>query len=153
MAMGHALPRQADEFMRTLVAKASPTRTHFGGNASTDTGLGRLRLLAIACLQTARRLDPALRAQIEGMAQDLLPPESFDTAAVLAATGEGILDLMAKRPARTDQQAAVSVRVASLIGGREAMQFVSDLARRFDGIEDEVLRGWSQFDHLHTLTR
>lgn len=144
MAMGHALPPQADEFLRGLVSRI--TQAEEEQAAVPENSSHQLRLLAIACLQTVRRIDPDLRRTIEEMAQDLLPPESFDVAPVLAATGPIVVDLMFERPPATPSQAAASIRVASLIGGRDAMLFISDVVASHDGIEDEVIRAWTQFD-------
>jgi hypothetical protein len=144
MAVGHALPWQADEFLRGLITQSAAASD--ASDAKSQKTSHQLNLLAIACLQTVRRIDPALREVIEGIAQNLLPPESFDVAPVLAATGPIVLDLMAERPPATPPQAAASIRVASLVGGRDAMLLISDIAGQFDEIEDEVIRAWTEFD-------
>lgn len=164
MAVGHAQPGQAEELLRGLMSQIkSANEAASSQNAKLRHDLimerrkaaqaytpeampHRLKLLALACLQTVLRIDPDLRKQIEGMAQDLLPPESFDVAPILAAAGPIVLDLMAERPASRPSQAAASVRVASLIAGHDAMLFIADLASRFDGIEDEVVRAWPEFN-------
>ena len=162
MAVGHAQPRQAEEFLTAIIMKSksidpkAPTDDEAtalavetgneGEITASRTPLPRLRLLAIACLQTVRRIDPDLRKEIEDLAQDLLPPESVDIAQTLAGIGPIILDLMAERPASTPSQAAASIRVASLLGERDAMLFIAGLASQFDGIEDEIVRSWPEFD-------
>jgi hypothetical protein len=163
MAVGHAQPRQAEELLRGLISQinsaseAAPTilqKLRHNIIMERDETIihpreamsHRLKLLALACLQTVLRINPDLRKQIEGMAHDLLPPESFDIAPTLAAAGPIVLDLMAERPAVRPSQAAASIRVASLVAGRDAMLFIADLAGRFDGVEDEVVRAWSEFN-------
>lgn len=144
MAAGHALPRQAEEFLRGLIAKIAESAKEQAEPARRTHH--QLKLLAIACLQAVRRVDPELRRSIEEMAQELLPPESFEVAPVLASIGPLVLDLMADRPPATPAQASASIRVASLVGGRDAMSFIADLAGQFDDIEDEVIRAWTEFD-------
>jgi hypothetical protein len=144
MAVGHAQPRQAEELLRGLILRSkSPNGEE---STTSEERSHQLRLLAIACLQTVRRINPELRKEIEDIAQELLPPDSFDVAPILAGTGQIILDLMTERPPSTSAQAAASIRVASLVGGRDAMLFIADLTGQYDDIEDEVVRCWPEFD-------
>jgi hypothetical protein len=143
MAMGHALPWQAEEFLRQLLTQATAHKAWSTGKKE----LNRLKLLAVACLQTTRRLDPDLRGSIDSLVAELLPPESFEVAPVLAAAGPIVLDLMAERSANlTTAQAAASIRVASLIGGHDAMLLISDIAGQYKNVEDEAIRAWTEFD-------
>jgi hypothetical protein len=143
MAVGHANPGQADELLNGLMSRIS------AGVADDVDGivrLNRLKLLTIACLQTALRIEPELRLSIENMAREFLPPESYELAPALASAGDIILDLMMERPPITSNQASVAIRIASLIGGHEALALISRIAPMHEGIEDEVLRAWGQFD-------
>ena len=54
--------------------------------------------LAVACMQTARRLDPQLRADIERLAERLVPPATNEAAEALAGAGEMLLDLLRAKP-------------------------------------------------------
>jgi hypothetical protein len=143
MAIGHALPWQAEEFLRGLLRQIVPNT---GTSKANEGSQNRLKLLAVACLQTVRRLDPDLRNEINGLVADLLPPESFEVAPVLAAAGPVVLDLMAERSGLSPSQVAASIRVASLVGGHDAMLLISDLAAGYKDIEQEVIRAWAEFD-------
>jgi energy-coupling factor transporter ATP-binding protein EcfA2 len=145
MAAGHALPPQAEELLRGLVEKIGQDSGK-RGFADGEQVHQQLKLLAIACLQTVHQLDPELRGQIEVMAQDLLPPESVDSAPVLASIGPLVLDLMAERAPITPAQAVATIRVATLVGGRDAILLISDVVGNFDEVEDEVIRAWTEFD-------
>ena len=81
-------------------------------------------------MQTARRLDPQLRADIERLAERLVPPATNEAAEALAGAGELLLDLLRAKPPRTPAEAAASIRAASRIGGQAALRLISDILAR-----------------------
>lgn len=129
MAAGHAQPDQCAELLRGLLKRGR--RRHWN----------RLRPLAVACMQTARRLDPQLRAEIEQIAEQLVPPTTNEAAEALAGGGEMLLDLLRAKPPQTAAQAAASIRAASKIGGPSALRLIADiLARNAEPYESQVDR-------------
>lgn len=139
MAAGHAQPDQCAELLRGLL-KRGRRRAYSG----------RLRPLAVACAQTARRLDPQLRADIERLAERLVPPATNEAAEALAGAGEMLLDLLRARPPGTPAEAAASIRAASRIGGEPALRLIGDILRRHaepshSRVYDEVISAWRFF--------
>src|SRR3984957_5625592 len=119
MAAGHAPPDQCAELLHGLLRRGR-RRAH----------AGRVRPLVVACMQTARRLDPQLRAEIERLAERLVPPKTSEAADELAGAGELLLDLLQGPPPRTPADAAASIRAASRIGGSSALRLISAILAR-----------------------
>jgi hypothetical protein len=139
MAAGHAPPDQCAELLRGLLKRARR-------RAST----GRIGPLAVACMQTARRLDPQLRADIERLAERLVPPKTNEAAESLAGAGEMLIDLLHANPPRTRQEAAASIRAASRIGGLPALRLIGDILAEHvqpfrSEVDDEVISAWRLF--------
>ena len=139
MAAGHAPPDQCAELLRGLL-KRGRRRAYSG----------RVRPLAVACMQTARRLDPQLRADIERLAERLVPPATSEAAEALAGAGEMLLDLLRAKPPRTPAEAAASIRAASRIGGQAALRLIGDILARHAAearsrVDDEVIAAWRFF--------
>lgn len=137
MAAGHAQPRQREELLRGILARADaePRKREL------------LQTLVVACQETSPRLDPELHAQIQAIAESLLPPRGIRQAEILARIGEPLLDLLAQRPARGIRQAAATIRAASLIGGQAALPVIATYCQ-FPGeaIHRELIRAWPFFD-------
>jgi hypothetical protein len=146
MAAGHAQPRQRTELLRGLLGESPHSASSDSVNARSGARAQRTKLLAIACLQTAPQLDPALRKDIELAARRLVPPESIDIAPVLASVGAVVLDLLYERPPTNSTQAAASIRVAAMIGGIAAMDAIASIASSHDDVDDEVIRSWNFFE-------
>ena len=139
MAAGHAPPDQCAELLHGLL-KRGRHRAYSG----------RVRPLAVACMQTARRLDPQLRADIERLAEQLVPPATSEAAEALAGAGEMLLDLLRAKPPRTPEEAAASIRAASRIGGQAALRLIGDILARHtqpssSRVDDEVINAWRFF--------
>ena len=139
MAAGHAAPDQCAELLHGMLKR--------GRRRSYATRVGPL---IVACMQTARRLDPRLRADIEQLAQRLVPPATIQAADELAPAGEMLLDLLRAKPPRTPGEAAASIRAASRIGGRSALRLISDILAShreppIAKVEGEVINAWRYF--------
>ncbi|MBV9448814.1 MAG: NACHT domain-containing protein [Streptosporangiaceae bacterium] len=137
MAAGHAQPRQRDELLRSLLARADedPKKREV------------LQTLAVACLETSPQLDPGLHARIQDVAESLLPPKNIRQAEVLARLGEPLLDLLAGRPILNARQAVATMRAASLISGPTALRIVASCAKiDTHSVADELMRAWPLFD-------
>ena len=146
MAAGHALPDQCAELLRGLLRRRGWVAAHTRHGARGDRGSP----LVVACLQTARRLDPGLRAEIEKLAERLVPPSTRDAADALAGGGEMVLDLLRSKPPRNQAQVAATIRTASQIGGDVALRLIGDLAARHVTLasspaDEEVMEAWRLF--------
>ena len=137
MAAGHAQPQQRDELLGGLLARADKEPKH----------RQVLETLAVACLEPSPKLDPALHARIQAVAESLLPPKSIRQAEILSRIGEPLLDLLAERTPRGARQSAATIRAASLVGGDAALKIIAPCAR-IDGrsVRGELLRAWPLFD-------
>ena len=139
MAAAHAQPDQSAELLRGLLKRAR-RRAH----------MARIGPLAVACMQTARRLDPQLRQDIERLAGQLVPPETIEAAEALVGSGELILDLLRAQPPQTAEEVAASIRVASRIGGAPALRLIGDLLAEHAQssprpVREEVFSAWRLF--------
>ncbi len=146
MAAGHAPPDKCAELLRGLLKRRGWVVAHTRRGARGDRGSP----LIVACLQTARRLDPGLRAEIEKLAERLVPPSTRDAADALAGAGEMVLDLLRAKPPRTQPQVAASIRAASRIGGDVALRLIGDLVARHvtsasTPADGEVIAAWRLF--------
>ncbi|MGW2491550.1 NACHT domain-containing protein [Streptomyces sp. NPDC001606] len=134
MAVAHARPRERAWMLRQLLTDDSPRRT----------------LLALACLEHATALDPAVRAEVEARAGTLIPPRSTEDARALAEAGPLVLELLPPPEGLTDEEAHGVAVTASLLGDEEPEGALAVL-RRFRGHPDlEVRRQlagtWHRFD-------
>ncbi|MGW8330165.1 NACHT domain-containing protein [Streptomyces sp. NPDC055897] len=117
MAVGHARADERARLLRQLLRRAdhAPRLRH------------RLVLLAAACLEHAPELDPAVRADVEARARELMPPRTWDEADALAKVGALVLELLPGPEGLSEDEVACVVRTAGLIGGDAALGVV----RRF----------------------
>ncbi|MFG2916413.1 NACHT domain-containing protein [Kitasatospora sp. NPDC048298] len=137
MAVGHARPQERAKLLRRLVARGVRSQRH----------RVRLHLLAMACLENATELDPEVRQEVTEHAAALLPPRNGEEAAVLAAAGPVILDLLPGPDGLDEDEAAAVVHTAGLIGGEAAM----GVMKRFrltteDRVAWELQSAWARFD-------
>ncbi|MGW3956138.1 NACHT domain-containing protein [Streptomyces sp. NPDC004752] len=134
MAVAHARPRERAALLRQLLSRNSP----------------RLTLLALACLEHATALDPAVRAEVERRAAALIPPRTTEDARALAEAGPLVLELLPGPEGLTDEEARGVTVTASVLGAEEPQGALAVL-RRFRGHRDLDVRRqlagtWSRFD-------
>ncbi|MFD7652470.1 NACHT domain-containing protein [Actinosynnema sp. NPDC059797] len=139
MACGHATSKQASELLTGIVdrAEAEPTRAR------------RLRLLAAACLETVRDVDPEVRARIDAVIEDkLVPPRSLRETQSLASIGHRVLrHLPTSLDGLSEAQAAATVRAAALTGAIEAIPLLARYAGDTrDKVQKELERGGQFFE-------
>ncbi|MEU3662188.1 NACHT domain-containing protein [Streptomyces sp. NPDC032940] len=103
MAVAHARPGERAVLLRRLLAQDTP----------------RLTLLALACLEHATALDPAVRAEVETRAGALIPPGSKEEAKTLAEAGPLVLELLPGPEGLTDAEAHGVTVTASLLAEYE----------------------------------
>ncbi|WP_432154971.1 NACHT domain-containing protein [Streptomyces tricolor] len=134
MAVAHARPRERAAVLRQLLAR--------------DTT--RLTLLALACLEHAPALDPAVRAEVEARAAALIPPRTTEDARALAEAGPLVLELLPGPEGLTDDEAHGVTVTASLLGAEEPEGSLAVL-RRFRehpslGVRRQLVGTWERFD-------
>ncbi|MEU9099449.1 NACHT domain-containing protein [Streptomyces sp. NPDC048361] len=137
MAVGHARVGERARLLRQLLRRAdhAPRLRH------------RLVLLAAACLEHAPELDPAVRADVESRARELMPPRTWDEAEALAKVGQLVLELLPGPEGLSEDEAACVVRTAGLVGGEAALGVI----RRFRRDARPPVRvqlgvAWSSFE-------
>lgn len=114
MAVVHARPDERVTLIGGLVARGDQDPIH----------RVRLHLLAVACLEDATELGPAVRQQVENRAARLIPPRSRAEAEVLAAVGPVLLGLLPGPEDLATDEASAVVQTAAFIGGDQAMAFL-----------------------------
>jgi NACHT domain len=147
MAAGHARPEQCAELLSGLLRR--------GRRRSQRS---KFWPLALAAAQSARRLDPQLRAEIDKISEQLVPPATEAAAEALAGIGEALFAFLRARPPRTPAEAAASIRAASMVGGREAMTVIAEiLASRGERVTQDVanavVKSWRFFGPDEYLAR
>ncbi|MFE5597618.1 NACHT domain-containing protein [Streptomyces coelicoflavus] len=135
MAVAHARPGERAMLLRRLLAEDTP----------------RLTLLALACLEHATALDPAVRAEVEARAGALVPPGSKEDAKALAANaGPLVLELLPGPEGLTGTQAYRVVVTASLLA-EQAPDGALAVLRRFREhpsleVRRQLVGTWGRFE-------
>ncbi|MEU2227463.1 NACHT domain-containing protein [Streptomyces sp. NPDC018347] len=134
MAVAHARPRERATLLRQLLDRDTP----------------RLTLLALACLEHATALDPAVRAAVESRAASLVPPRSTEGARALAEAGPLVLELLPAPEGLTPETAHAVAVTASLLADEEPEGALAVL-RRFRAHPDlrvrrQLVGTWGRFD-------
>ena len=144
MAAGHGNKVQRNHIIVRLLDRASGTLAH----------RARLNAVAVACLETAPDIDDDVRARVQRVAANLLPPRTLADAETLAAAGEFVLDLIAQRPIANAKQAVATIRLASRIGGAVALRVMAACAVvRGSGVRPELLDAWGRSDNPDDYAR
>jgi hypothetical protein len=133
LAVAHARPRERVWLLRQLLSHETP----------------RLALLALACLEHAAALDPAVRAEVEARAGALIPPRTTADARALAEAGPLVLELLPGPDGLTDAEALGVTVTASLVGSEEPEGALAVL-RRFRehpalDVRRQLVGTWSRF--------
>ena len=138
-ATGHAPIVQRERLLRGLI------QARKGHARDIRT---RISLLIVGCLLTAAQLESELRQEVNEIAKSLLPPASIDAAESLASAGEIVLEVMADHLPGNQGQAIASVRLASMVGGPDALQLIGTIASRHSNIHTEIIRAQRAFDPM-----
>ncbi|MFI9171118.1 NACHT domain-containing protein [Streptomyces lincolnensis] len=137
MAMAHARPRERAGLLRDLIDSAR----HLDGPAAT-----RVRLLALASLEHATQLDPAVRALVEQNAAALIPPRTTQEARALASAGPLALELLPGPEGLSDEEARAVVVTASLIGTEAAVPVLARFREHRDlRVRAQLAWSWYRF--------
>ncbi|MFI2073110.1 NACHT domain-containing protein [Streptomyces triculaminicus] len=138
MAVAHARPAERATLLRRLVVQGDRADSHHKR---------RLHLLAMACLEQATELDPAVRAAVEKRGAALLPPRTSTEAWDLAKVGPVILDLLPGPEGLPEQEAVAVVTTATSVGGDAALallkRYCASSSRR---VRRALARSWGSFD-------
>ncbi|MDJ0345325.1 NACHT domain-containing protein [Streptomyces sp. H10-C2] len=126
MATAHARPAERARLLRKLIARGDRTQSH----------RSRLHLLAMACLEHAPELDPAVRAEVNARTAALIPPRTDGEAAALAAIGPVVLELLPGPDGLEDDEARAVVWTALAIGTDAAIPLLA----RFRHHKDPLVR-------------
>ncbi|MER5980071.1 NACHT domain-containing protein [Streptomyces sp. NPDC001857] len=138
MAAGHA----NEPLRRELI-------TGILGRVQTETKRARrLKLLAVACLETLPSIPDDLRAALDQCLDDLVPPRDHIASRSLATAGEPVL---AKLPESLEglpfPAAEACIQTAWLINGPEALEVLARYAAdQRDDLYFELAMAWEYFD-------
>ncbi|MFD9905661.1 NACHT domain-containing protein [Streptomyces sp. NPDC059063] len=132
MSVAHARPAERGRLLRQLLAADDSPR---------------VSLLALACLEDATTLDPAVRQEVEARAAGLIPPRTAAECRLLAEAGPLVLELLPGPEGLTDDEALGVVHTARLVG----QEFTLPVLKRFrdhpdSRVRSQVLSAWDDFD-------
>ncbi|MFC8128072.1 NACHT domain-containing protein [Streptomyces sp. NPDC057302] len=118
------------------------------GNREKDATIqARLRLLALASLEQATRLDPGVRQTIETEAARMVPPRSLRQARVLARTGPLLLGLLPGAQDLEGDEELATVHAICQIGGDAAIPRLTEfLDTRQPVVRAQLLGHWDRFE-------
>jgi hypothetical protein len=146
----HADDTQWEDVVRMAVAHARPRERAWLISQLLSRGTPRLTLLALACLEHAAALDPAVREEVEERAAALMPPRTTQDARALAEAGPLVLELLPGPKGLTDEEARGVTVTASLLGDEEPEGALAVLRRFRDHPDLDVRRQlvgtWDRFD-------
>lgn len=138
MAVGHAPPERRAALLTGVLNRADTEPRH----------CRKLRLLASACLDTARVVDPEVTNRVEAAVDELVPPRGQNETRSLALAGDRVLRrLPSTLDQLSDASAAASVKTAALVGGPEALKLLARWAPDPRGpVQRALAKVWRYFD-------
>jgi hypothetical protein len=137
LACGHASSEQREKLIGGLLDK---------GNEDQDNK-HVLHLIAVACLETAVRLDTPLVRKVQAALQGLVPPMTMAEAKSLASAGDLAVPALKGHSKDLVNPTAACVRALSLIGTEAALQALAEYgADKRKMVFKELLRAWPDFD-------
>ncbi|MFI1367625.1 NACHT domain-containing protein [Streptomyces griseochromogenes] len=143
----HATDDQWADVIRMAVAQARPRERAELLDLLMAVPAKRAHLLAMACLEHATQLDPAVRRRVEELASALLPPGTAEEARELAEAGPLVLELLPGPDGLTDDQAEAVTATAALVGTDGSLPVLA----RFSGhsewrVRNTPARAWERYD-------
>lgn len=143
----HADDDQWSDVIRMAVAQARPReRAELLGLLTSRPGK-RARLLAMACLEHATELDPAVRHRVEDLASSLLPPRTTEEARDLAEAGPLVLELLPGPDGLSDEEAEAVTATAALVGSEAAVPVLARYAEHpAERVRISLMLAWDRFD-------
>ncbi|MGY0491152.1 NACHT domain-containing protein [Streptomyces sp. WG-D5] len=155
MLVKHAHMDQWEDVVQMAVAQADHNgradllmRLSDRGKREKDvTVQARIRLLALASLEQATRLEPAVRQTIEAEAASMLPPRSLRQARVLARTGPLLLGLLPRADELDGDAELATAHAICQIGGDAAIPRLREfLTTSQSTVRAQLLGHWDRFD-------
>ncbi|MBD0838950.1 NACHT domain-containing protein [Streptomyces sp. TRM68416] len=144
---GHADDTQWEDVVRLAVAHARPRERAYLLEQLLALETPRLSLLALACLEHAPALDPAVRAEVEARAAALIPPRTPEEARTLAEAGPLVLELLPGPEGLADDEAEAVTATAAMVGTDAAMAVLGRFrACTADRVRVNLIRAWERFD-------
>ncbi|GLV79305.1 NACHT domain-containing protein [Streptomyces hygroscopicus] len=138
MAVAHARPRERAELLGKLLVEAA----RWDPKASL-----RQKLLAMACLEHAPDLDPAVRDEVTRNAMEFIPPVDIPRARELATVGPLVLDVLPPPDGLTDEVAECCVVTASRIPVDAAIPYLARFADHPSiAVRAQLASSWGRFD-------
>ncbi|NMF56773.1 leucine-rich repeat domain-containing protein [Pseudanabaena yagii] len=132
LTAGLARPKERGMLLDSLINR---------GNSEPDKQQ-YLHLLAVACLETATTVDPAIREKVLSCAKAILPPKDDDEVPMFAAVGNEIIPLLKYESHYSAEEACRCINVLVQIGNSAAMLMLVDYAKaRFQDDYDNYLIG------------
>ncbi|HEX8869267.1 MAG TPA: NACHT domain-containing protein [Lentzea sp.] len=139
LACGHGQRTQVNDLLTEVLDRAEHEPRH----------ARRLRLLAGACLETVRDLDPDVHHRVDEVIKNhLVPPRSTRETASLATIGHRILRYLPQSlEGLSASTACATVSTAGQVGSPEAMELLSCYAGdpRWK-VQRELIAAWEHFD-------
>ncbi|MFE6029911.1 NACHT domain-containing protein [Streptomyces niveus] len=157
MLVNNAHVDQWEDVVQMAVAQARHqeradllTRLRERGDREKDAAVqARLRLLALASLEQATRLEPTVREAIEDRAARMLPPRSLREARSLAQTGPLLLGLLPRAKDLEGDEELATVHAICQIGGDAAIPRLREfLGTSQSAVRAQLLDHWDRFDTL-----
>ncbi|GAA2606914.1 NACHT domain-containing protein [Streptomyces axinellae] len=137
MAVAHARPDERARLLGRLIER---------GDAEPEART-RLHLLAMACLEHATKLDPAVRADVEARGRELIPPQSVDEAKALVPMGPVVLELLSEVTDLTVGEATAVAHTAAQMGTDAALVLLTRFRGHHSPAVLQQLAGhWDRFD-------
>lgn len=143
----HARDDQWSDVIRMAVAQARPRERAELLDLLASNPDKRAHLLAMACLEHATELEPAVRTRVEYLARKLLPPRTAEEARELALAGPLVLELLPGPEGLSDEEAEAVVATAALVGTDAALPLLTHYSgHTSDRVRMNLMRAWEQFD-------
>ncbi|KUL52640.1 ATP-binding protein, partial [Streptomyces sp. NRRL F-4489] len=131
LSIAHARPRERAELLRGLLARRE---------LRTD-------LLAMACLEHATELDPAVRDEVNTRARTILPPRTRRESDLLIEAGPLVLELLPGPDGLEDDEAQEVVHTAATIGTDAALEYLKRFTDHLaPGARHGLSSSWHRFD-------
>ncbi|USX49326.1 NACHT domain-containing NTPase [Lentzea sp. HUAS12] len=145
MAAGHANTPQRVQLLNGLL----------GRSENEKQNRRRLRLLAVACQETAPTIPPEVLPALDAALEKVVPPKGVNEVGSLAQIGERLLNhLPQSLSGLSSAQAEATVRTVALVNGDAALRTLSSYScdqRR--GVQRELLTAWRYFDEVEYAKR
>ncbi|MFJ2185946.1 NACHT domain-containing protein [Streptomyces anulatus] len=139
MAVAHARPSERAELISYIIAD--------GDASSSASTRAHLHLLAMACLEHATELDPAVRNAVESRAAALFPPRSIEDVMALGEVGPIVLEFLPRDAKQAGVEAHYSAMIASSVGTDAAIPILAAHRHSRDiNMRAQLVSAWHRFD-------